>query len=266
MSEGYIGFFFGFTIFHKKSHDPNKREVLITMKLAKKMLAVLLAVSMLLSAASMAAASETLEALEVRDSSISDLMNAGSLNPLTGNETEPFNAAPDANILMSRENELMLYFSSLTKNSRDGFSIFEKMDQDTSYILGGGASPGLGLSFVTAVALNATGNGTDDHVAYLGVKDAATLRLVLYNARRDQIAASVDIGDVSGWIEDVEHYSYKTFISVTAGDYDGDGIDEIACTDHNMGVQMLDIHPQGDSGLSLSMGKRYDWSNNKQEN
>ena len=230
------------------------------MKLTKKMMAVLLTVSMLLSTASIASAAEIPEELEARDSSISDLMNLGSSDPLTGNETEPFNAAPDSNILMSKENELLLYASNYDKNSTDFYTIHEKMDGDTSYAIAGGTSPQLGLSYVTAAALNATGNGTDDHVAYLGVKDAATLRLVLYNARRDQIAASVDIGDVSGWIEDVEHYGYKTFISVTAGDYDGDGIDEIACTDHNMGVQMLDIHPQGDSGLSLSMGKRYDWS------
>lgn len=231
------------------------------MKLIKKLLAIALVAGILLSTPLNMVVANAEEELEARDSNVSDLMNLGNANPLTGNETEPFNAAPDSNILMAKENELMLYFSNLTKNSKDGFNIFEKMDQDSSYMLdSGGTAPGLGLSFVTAVALNATGNGTDDHVAYLGVKDSKTLRLVLYNARRNQIAASVDIGYVSGWIEDVEHYGYKSFVSVTAGDYDGDGIDEIACTDHNMGVQMIDIHADGDSGLSLSKEKRYDWS------
>ena len=230
------------------------------MKLAKKMLAVLLAVSMLLSAASMAAASETSETLEVRDSSISDLMNAGSLNPLTGNETEPFNAAPDANLLMSKENELLLYASNYAKNSTDIYKIYAKMDTDTSYTITDGTSPQLGLSYVTAVALNASGNGTDDHVAYLGVKDSKTLQLVLYDARNHRTVDSVDIGDVSSWIGDVGHWSHKTVVSVTAGDYNNDGIDEIACTDHNMGVQLIEISQEGDSGLSMSRGKRYDWS------
>ena len=36
--------------------------------------------------------------------------------------------------------------------------------------------------------------------------------------------------------------SYKTLFSVTAGDYDADGIDEIACTDADMGVQMVEIY------------------------
>lgn len=230
------------------------------MKFVKRLLAVTMAASMLLSTAFTAAATDTAEKTEFKDSSISDLMNVHNLNPLTGNETEPFNAAPDASILMTKENELLLYSSNVTKNGKDAAHIFEKMDAETSYALGSAAAPELGLSFVTAVALNAAGNGTDDHVAYLGVKDAKTLRLVLYNARKSKTVASMDIGDVSSWIKDVDHYAYKTFVSVTAGDYDNDGIDEIACTDHNMGVQLIEISKDGDSGLSLTKSKRYDWS------
>lgn len=58
----------------------------------------------------------------------------------------------------------------------------------------------------------------------------------------------------------MEQYSYKTFFSVTAGDYDGDGIDEIACTDHNMGVQMIEINAENASALTLSKSKRYSWT------
>ena len=111
------------------------------------------------------------------------------------------------------------------------------------------------IFFVTAVALDACGNGTDDHIAYLGVKafdsndhgDNAyrvgeqVLMLVLYNARQHPTVATLQLGSVKSWIGQVEQYAYKSLISITAGDYDGDGIDEIACTDANMGVQTVEI-------------------------
>lgn len=44
------------------------------------------------------------------------------------------------------------------------------MNEKTFYALESSVSPELDLFFVTAVALNASDNGTDDHIAYLGVK------------------------------------------------------------------------------------------------
>ena len=158
----------------------------------------------------------------------------------------------------------------------DFLHIFEKMDGSTSYKTGDTANsnapaPALDLSFVTAVALDATDSGRDDHVAYLGVKDYDSgdankpnydkeLRLVLYNARTNTTVAMLSLGDVSSWIGSVEQWAYKTFISVTAGDYDGDGVDEIACTDANMGVQMVEIGVGEGSSLTLTKGRRYSWS------
>ena len=230
------------------------------MNLVKKTLAAVLAAGLLLSTAFTAVAVETEEKPEIIDSSVSDLMQVDQVDPLTGTETPPFNAAPDASILMTKENELMLYFSNLSKNSKDANRYLEKMDENTSYTLTGSTSPELGLSFVTAVALDATDNAKDDHVAYLGVKDAKTLRLVLYNADKNQTVASLDLGDVSSWIGDVDHWAYKSFISVTAGDYDNDGIDEIACTDHNMGVQIIEVNVKDGSEQILSKASRFDWS------
>ena len=241
------------------------------MKSLKKLLAMLLVAVILLSAAFPVAATETTEKPKDKDSDISDLMNLGSINPLPKNATAPFNAAPDSNILMTKENELLLYTSnkkdSATKD--DFITTFEQMKQDTSYKVDGNISPELDLFFVTAVALDASDNGTDDHIAYLGVKafdknDGANakrageqvLMLVLYNARKRATVASMELGSVKNWIGDLEQYAYKTFFSVTAGDYDGDGVDEIACTDHDMGVQLIDIK----DGKSLSKSQRYDWT------
>ena len=245
------------------------------MKTTKKILALVLVANILFNSAQVVLAVESDGVFDLPDSSISDLMNSGSVNPLTGDETLPFNSAPNAATLMNKENELLLYTSNkYGKDTSDDFiAVFENMDQNTSYAGDGSKVPELDLFFVTAVALNASGNGTDDHIAYLGVKafdendgganagreDERALMLVLYDARKDRTVDTIELGSVDSWIDDLEHYSYKTIFSVTAGDYDGDGVDEIACTDHDMGVQLIEIN-KGDDGLSLELARRYYWT------
>ena len=70
------------------------------------------------------------------------------------------------------------------------------------------------------------------------------LMLVLYNARKNTTVATLELGSVKSWISELEQYAYKTFFSVTAGDYDGDGVDEIACTDGNMDISLVDIEKE----------------------
>ena len=245
------------------------------MKTRNKLLAMLLTLSILLGTALATAASEPKNKTENKGSAISELMNSGSVNPLTGDETEPFNAAPGASILMNKENELLLYTSGKKDISQkdDFVTLFEKMDSSTSYNVESENIPELDLFFVTAVALNASGNGTDDHIAYLGVKGfdqndtganagragEQVLMLVLYNARHSYVVDTVELGSVKSWINYLDHFAYKTFFSVTAGDYDGDGVDEIACTDADMGVQLVDIDEDGDD-LSMTLSKRYYWT------
>ena len=247
------------------------------MKILKKILAFVLAANLLCSAVLAVSANEPADNPEIKDSSISDLMNSGSTNPLTGNETLPFNSAPGASILMNKENELLLYTSNkYNKDKNDDFiTVFEQMDQNKSYVGEGSINPSLDLFFVTAVALNASGNGTDDHIAYLGVKafdkndvdyddrmraGEQVLMLVLYNARKDRVVAKIEIGSVKSWASYVEQYAYKTLFSITAGDYDGDGVDEIACTDEDMGVAVFRVHTDDDGDMSLRIAKRYYWT------
>lgn len=245
------------------------------MEILKRIMALVLAATLLSSIALPVVATETEEKTGSKGSDVSELMNIGAVNPLTGKETPPFNSASGSPVLMSKENELLLYTSNkrgLAKN--DDFAIvFEQMDDNTSYTGESNMYPGLDLFFVTAVALNASGNGTDDHIAYLGVKvfdnddgganagraGEQVLTLVLYNARKDRVVDTVELGSVKSWINNVEHYSYKTLFSVTAGDYDGDGIDEIACTDADMGVRMVEINNYG-KDLSLELEMRYPWT------
>ncbi len=251
------------------------------MKMVMRILAMILAMGLLLSAALTVAATEDVAGSEMLDSEwiagtgLLDLMNAASKDPRPENATAPFISSPDSPVLMSKENELMLYTSNKKGSERkdDFITVFEKMTSETSYAQEGSVSPELDLFFVTAVALNASDNGTDDHIAFLGVKvfddndvgvnagrsGEQVLMLVLYNARRDRVVDTIEIGSVEDWASSVDHYSYKTLFSVTAGDYDGDGTDEIACTDHDMGVQTIEIDKRG-SSLSLRKAKRYSWT------
>ena len=252
----------------------------MAMKTAKKILAVMLVTSFLLSTAltvvaSEAAGSDILGSELIADTGLVDLMNAASNDPRPENATAPFISAPDSSVLLTKENELLLYTSNkkglATKD--DFVTVFEKMNESTSYTGESEVSPALDLFFVTATALNASGNGTEDHVAYLGVKafddedkgsnagrsGEVVLMVVLYNARHKRVVDTIEIGSVKNFASNVEQFAYKTFFSITAGDYDNDGIDEIACTDHNMGVQMLEI----DTSLStptMTLEKRYDWT------
>ena len=245
------------------------------MKTVKKVLALVLAVSLLLSAVLTVVAAGTEQTPQVTESDFSDLINLGKVNPLKGNETDPFNIAQGAPVLINKENELILYTSNKKGLSiQDDFAtIFEKMDQNTSYAGECNIYPELDMFFVTAVALNASGNGTDDHIAYLGVKafdgndsganagrgGEQVLMLVLYNARKKRVVDTIELGSVKSWAGNVEQYFYKTLFSVTAGDYDGDGVDEIACTDADMGVQMIEI-AKDSQYPSLYLSKRYAWT------
>ena len=245
------------------------------MKTMNKLLAMLLAVSILLGTALTATAAEDEKIAQSDGSALSDLMESASVNPLTGNESLPFISADNSPVLMSKESELMLYTSNKkgTAKKDDFITVFEKMTSETSYAEEGSISPELDLFFVTAVALNASGNGTDDHIAFLGVKafddndgganagrsGERVLMLVLYNARKECVVDTIELGGVNSWVGSLEHYSYRTLFSVTAGDYDGDGIDEIACTDYAMGVRMIEIDKRG-SNLSLRSANRYDWT------
>ena len=123
------------------------------MKIGKKIVILLLAVSFLLNTAITAVAIESEGTETTNDSGISALMNAASVNPLTGTETAPFVSAPDSSVLMSKENELLLYTSNKKGlSAKDDFvTVFEKMNEGTSYTGESEVSPELDLFFVTAV-------------------------------------------------------------------------------------------------------------------
>ena len=157
-------------------------------------------------------------------------------------DKHPFTASKDENFMMVKENELLLYYSKKNNNSY-GTRIYENFNQTTSFKdAANGSEENIELSFVTAVSVDITGSGRKDHVIYYGVNKDKKLTLVIYNAVDRKYYARLEIGDVSSWIDEMHLWSYKSFINITAGDYDGNGIDEIACTNANNGVEIIEVY------------------------
>lgn len=83
------------------------------------------------------------------------------------------------------------------------------------------------LSFSKAVSFDPTGSGRRDHVAVVGVS-GYQLYIVFYNTRTNAWSYPFVIGSMSWLSNSSAYYQMGEFISVTAGDYDGDGKDTVA--------------------------------------
>ena len=79
------------------------------MKLAKRIFSLVLVMAILFSMASVIFADEG-SGNAGSSSALSDLMNAHNVNPLTGNETEPFNTAGSP-VLMNKEELKKFYYA-----------------------------------------------------------------------------------------------------------------------------------------------------------
>lgn len=83
------------------------------------------------------------------------------------------------------------------------------------------------LNFSKAVAFDPTGSGRKDHVAVVGVNPSKELTLFFYNTRDNVWSYGFSLGKMS-WVSDKSwYYMMGEFISITAGDYDGDHKDTV---------------------------------------
>lgn len=83
-----------------------------------------------------------------------------------------------------------------------------------------------GMSFSKAVSFDPTGSGRRDHVAVVGVS-GYILYIVFYNLRTQTWSYSYPICSMTWLSNSSAFYQMGEFISVTAGDYDGDGKDTV---------------------------------------
>lgn len=83
------------------------------------------------------------------------------------------------------------------------------------------------LNFSKAVAFDPTGSGRKDHVAVVGVDPSNELTLFFYNTRDKVWSSAFTLGKMS-WVNSWSwYYMMGEFISITAGDYDGDHKDTV---------------------------------------
>lgn len=85
--------------------------------------------------------------------------------------------------------------------------------------------------YVVTKAYDPDGDGHDYMVAAVGLQDQ-DLVLWNYNSRTkqqgpDKVVASFS-GDAFDWFDDIDQWEYTSFFNLTAGDFDGDGKDELA--------------------------------------
>ena len=110
-----------------------------------------------------------------------------------------------------------------------------------------------GLSFSKAVSFDPTGSGRCDHVAVVGVS-GGKLNILFYDTGSKKWSNAFSLGEIS-WMNDCsDYYQMQEFISVTAGDYDGDGKDTVvvyAAFSDGYGLYEVSMNPVGSSPAAV---------------
>ena len=102
---------------------------------------------------------------------------------------------------------------------------------NTSYAQGTGTNnnPITKLNYVSGVAFDPTGSGRNDHVALIGYQYEESGNHVVKVYVQSAVTGrtwAVELGAVS-WMADQYLWYMSNFLSITAGDYDGDGRDSV---------------------------------------
>lgn len=83
------------------------------------------------------------------------------------------------------------------------------------------------ISFIQAVEFDPTGSGRKTHIAYTGVRSDKHLVVWVYDTKQQIGSNWVDLGDLS-WVTDRTYpYEMINYLAITAGDYNGNGKEEI---------------------------------------
>ncbi|MBR6007029.1 MAG: VCBS repeat-containing protein, partial [Clostridia bacterium] len=180
------------------------------------------------------------------------IVSMGELAPAAYNNAlsdDPYGYGVDVPFYMMASNELLVIRTQDLKNGGSPeFSSYtnlgEKAEQTNEYfrwdkndLLAEAISTAdyslpnsaeMALNYVQAIAFDPVGTGKDDHVALIGVhyfsKESKKLYLIVYdNAGHN--SGYVELGTVN-WMID-EYFSGMNYLSITAGDYNGDGKDTL---------------------------------------
>lgn len=111
-----------------------------------------------------------------------------------------------------------------------------------------------GYRMVDTAGVDAAGDGQKRYVANLAYKKGNGMELFLTDKSGSRVSGYTYIGsnDTLDFLEDVDGKVYTGFLSVAAGDFDGDGVDSIIVyvpevRDSNPYIKMYDIKKSGSS-------------------
>lgn len=171
-------------------------------------------------------------------------------------EANPYGDGKNEVIMMTKENELLLWRSFADNKTLDVFNFYENVDENlysgTTASNTWYKSHDFNANYASAAAIRMKSTGRESYIAMLYVTvQSSTGTAYLNVALRD---ATQNPGQANDWnyvniyrksiswdIYELEHYNYKNFISMTVGDFDGDGTDDIAFTDVDMSVTVLNL-------------------------
>lgn len=174
-----------------------------------------------------------------------DVMSLETPDNYSDETFEPYGYGVDVPFMMNKQAELLFY---QTRPGSGGVidTFYDSLKPGSSAdVLGGNktramAAPPDDLQqayFVKAVAFDPTGTGRDDHIAFIGIywdsSQNARAGVWAYNTRTNSWLRGLDLGSWAGyncnWMrtEKITEYEAMGFLSITAGDYNGDGKDTI---------------------------------------
>lgn len=156
--------------------------------------------------------------------------------------TDPYNKGTGNQFLLNERNRLMLYqtenndyyvertitgdFSLGTPNEKHIIN-YQPMSEirDTSKasttILSETTKT---MAFISSISYNPTGSGNRDHAAFVGI-DATDQKVKVWvqNTSTGATSAAVTLSDGAvSWNKSITQYNYHAFLTLTAGNYDGD--------------------------------------------
>ncbi|MBO4505772.1 MAG: fibronectin type III domain-containing protein, partial [Lachnospiraceae bacterium] len=188
--------------------------------------------------------------------------------------TDPYGYAVDEPFYLTRQHELLVYSSSAMYNKpMMTMSVFDNLAPENSGVFLDLTKLSSNLRNIDAAKLNyvqlkafdPTGSGRKDHLALIGVKNNGkngSNDLYVYVCdKTGSTWQGTKLGSVN-WMgntsdgddDDVWLFNAMNFLSLTAGDYDGDGKDSLVvwgCYDNtNYGLNEITVNPQN---LKLSV-------------
>ena len=157
---------------------------------------------------------------------------------------EPYGYGVGVPFFMNKQSELLFYRTG-KESSGDINTFYDKLKSASSgNVLDGSKTSALKAPptklkqayFVQAASFDPTGSGRDDHIAFIGVyHDGSNVRCYVwvYDTRNRKWSSEFDLGKERGaycnWMQTQEITDYEAvhFLSITAGDYDGNGQDTL---------------------------------------